>query len=161
MWQVVCTVVFQVSGLYYGSHLVMVGWVASLVVTANGAASTELEPYEPADTQLRCVCVRCVCVCVCIMCVCMYVCVYIFVCVCVHVCVRVCMCVCVCVSVCACACVCVRTCICVCVHVCMRTYMCLSVLFFCIDIVIPIPFSLGVSPVLVPAVQRWGRLSSS
>ena len=41
-WQVVCTVVFQVSGLYYGSHLVMVGWVASLVVTADGAASTEL-----------------------------------------------------------------------------------------------------------------------
>ena len=41
-WQVVCTMVFQVSGLYYGSHLVMVGWVASLVVTADGAASTEL-----------------------------------------------------------------------------------------------------------------------
>ena len=41
-WQVVCTVVFQVSGLYYGSRLVMVGWVASLVVIADGAASTEL-----------------------------------------------------------------------------------------------------------------------
>ena len=41
-WQVVCTVVFQVSGLYYGSHLVMVGWVASLVVIADDATSTEL-----------------------------------------------------------------------------------------------------------------------
>ena len=35
-------VVFQVSWLYYGSHLVMEGWVASLVVIADGATSTEL-----------------------------------------------------------------------------------------------------------------------
>ena len=42
MWQVVCIMVFYVSCLYYGSHLVMVGWVASLVVIANSAASTEL-----------------------------------------------------------------------------------------------------------------------
>ena len=41
-WQVVRIVVFQVSRLHYGSHLVMVGWVASLVVIADGAASTEL-----------------------------------------------------------------------------------------------------------------------
>ena len=30
------------SRLYYGSRLVMVGWIASLVVIANGATSTEL-----------------------------------------------------------------------------------------------------------------------
>ena len=41
-WQVVRIVVFQVSRLHYGSHLVMVGWVASLVVIADGAASTKL-----------------------------------------------------------------------------------------------------------------------
>ena len=42
MWQVVRIVVFQVSRLYYGSHLVMVGWVASLVIIADGATSKEL-----------------------------------------------------------------------------------------------------------------------
>ena len=41
-WQVVSIAVFQVARLYYGSHLVMVGWVTSLVVIASGAASTEL-----------------------------------------------------------------------------------------------------------------------
>ena len=41
-WEVVRSGVFQVSRLYYGSHLVMVGCVASLVVIADGAASTEL-----------------------------------------------------------------------------------------------------------------------
>ena len=34
--------VSSLGTLLYGSHLVMVGWVASLVVTADGAASTEL-----------------------------------------------------------------------------------------------------------------------
>ena len=95
----------------------------------------------------------------------MCVCVSVYVCVCMHLCVRACVCVCACACICACACVCVHVhvCACMCVFVCMcmHTYMCLSVLLFCIDIVIPIPFSLGVSPVLVPAVQRWGRLSSS
>ena len=103
--------------------------------------SPTYEPYEAADTELRCVCVR----------VCVYACVCVCICVCVYVCV------CMCVSVRACMCVHVRACVCVCMH----TYVCLFVLLFCIDIVIPIPFSLGVSPVLVPAVQRWGRLSSS
>ena len=51
-------------------------------------------------------------------------------------------------------CVCVSVWVCVCVCVCAH-------IVFCIDIVIPIPFSLGVSPVLVLAVQRWERSSSS
>ena len=40
--QVVYIMVFQVLWLFYGSHLVMVGWVASYVVIDDGAASTEL-----------------------------------------------------------------------------------------------------------------------
>ena len=38
----VCIMVFQVLWLYYGSHLVMVWWVASLMVFSDGATSTEL-----------------------------------------------------------------------------------------------------------------------
>ena len=41
-WQLVSIMVFQVLWLCYGSHLVMMGWVASLVVIADDAASTEL-----------------------------------------------------------------------------------------------------------------------
>ena len=65
-WQVVCTVVFQVSGLYYGSHLVMVGWVASLVVIADGAASTELSSLscELFYLYMTCMCFYVLYVCV-------------------------------------------------------------------------------------------------
>ena len=69
-WQVVCIVVFQVSGLYYGSHLVMVGWVASLVVTADGAASTELSSLscELFYLYMTCMCFYVLYVCVFVVC---------------------------------------------------------------------------------------------
>ena len=43
MWQVVCiSWCFKSRDFLYGSHLVTVGWIASLVVIADGATSTKL-----------------------------------------------------------------------------------------------------------------------
>ena len=69
-WQVVYTVVFQVSGLYYGTHLVMVGWVAYLVVTADAAVSTELFSLscELFYLYMTCMCFYVLHVCVFVVC---------------------------------------------------------------------------------------------
>ena len=55
---------------YYGSHLVMVGWVASLVVAADGAASTELSSLSCKLFYLymTCMCFYVLYVCVFVMC---------------------------------------------------------------------------------------------
>ena len=70
-WQVACTVVFQVSGFYYGSHLIMVGWVASLVVTADGVASTELSSLSCEMFYLYMTCAFMCCTFVFLSCVCL------------------------------------------------------------------------------------------
>ena len=43
-WQVVCIMVFQVLRFYYGSHLVMVGWVAvpGILLYRNQVRTTHL-----------------------------------------------------------------------------------------------------------------------
>ena len=61
--------VSSLGTLLYGSHLVMVGWVASLVVTA-GAASTELSSLscELFYLYMTCMCFYVLYVCVFVVC---------------------------------------------------------------------------------------------